>query len=236
MVVRDNPRRWAAVAGVAVCLGLAGVVTGIVVAQRQKVSDAHITSDALQREELRDGWKTLGAAAAREAQANNLQPLPATSAAPAAAPTVVVVNVPAPSAASAPSNVTNITVPSGGNGAPIDTSGMAPGYSTVQSVPGTSYSPVQGYLPAPTNYAPPAANSAAQQPNLVPQNSYGTTNGTAAPPAQAVGNGSIPGSTPNPALPNNGLVGTTPTPGLPNGTINASPTPNAPVGVVPASP
>src|SRR5512147_2659191 len=38
VVVRSDPRPWRAVAGVAVCLGLAGIVTGLIVARRQSVS------------------------------------------------------------------------------------------------------------------------------------------------------------------------------------------------------
>src|SRR3954471_4883332 len=73
VVVRGDPRPWRAVAGVAVCLGLAGMIAGLIVARRQSASDAHLTSDALQREELREVWKALGAAAASDARANQPQ-------------------------------------------------------------------------------------------------------------------------------------------------------------------
>src|SRR6187549_1731194 len=113
VVVRSDPRPWRAVAGVAVCLGLAGIVTGLIVARRQSASDEHLTSDALQREELRDGWRALGAAAASDARANEVQaPAAVNSANVVAPPNVVIVNVPAQSATAAPQSVTNITLPS----------------------------------------------------------------------------------------------------------------------------
>src|SRR6185369_2680653 len=75
VVVHGDPRPWRAVAGVAVCLGLAGMIAGLIVARRQSASDEHLTSDALQREELRDGWRALGAAAASDARASDV-PVP----------------------------------------------------------------------------------------------------------------------------------------------------------------
>ena len=235
VVVRNDPRRWRAVAGVALCLGLAGIVTGLIVARRQTLSDEHITSDALQREELRDGWKALGAAAVHEAQNNDAQAVATTTAAPSAAPapSVVIVNVPAQAAPAAPSNVTNINVPSAppsaNIGTPTANPNMGSGYATTQSLPAISYSPAQGYLPTAAGYAAPAPSSAPSN-NYGPQNSYGTT-GNPAPLAPAVGNGSIPGSTPNPALPNNGLVGSSPTPGQPNGpATGGGSTPSLPSG------
>src|SRR6478609_4152085 len=243
VVVHSDPRPWRAVAGVAVCLGLAGIVTGLIVARRQSTSDQHITSDALQREELRDGWRTLIAAAARDAQNDVAQadaPAPsAASAAPATAapataasvPNVVIVNVPAQSASAAPPNVTNINLPNGATngsstGAP-NHSNLATGYAPTQSLPAINYSPVQGYLPSQAGYPlPPASNT--QQPGGSPQNGYGT------PPGGVVGNGSIPGSTPNPALPNNGLVGSSPT-DLPSGSSNEA-APAMPVGTATVSP
>jgi hypothetical protein len=236
VVVRKDTRPWRALAGVAVCLGLAGVVTGIVVAHRQRVSDAHLTSDALQREELRDGWKALGAAAAQDARTTDVQPsAPANSA--AAPPNVVIVNVPAQSATSqppnvAPSNVTNITLPSTSAGA-ADAARLG---SSGQSLPPVTYSPVQGYMPTPGGGAASPATDTSQ-PTYAPPIVYGTNgpSGAAAnaPPVYTppVGNGSIPGSTPNPALPNNnGLVGSTPTPGQPNGPVNGSSAPSSPSG------
>ncbi len=237
VVVRNGSRPWRAVAGVAVCLGLAGIVTGLVVAHRQKVSDEHLTSDALQREELRDGWKALGAAAAQDAQTNGMPPSTAAPA-PAPPPNVVIVNVPAQSAAAAPPNVTNINLPSGSslqaNGVP---SGTNSGFAPSQSLPTIDFSPLTGYLPTQAGEAS-TPGSAAPPGNYLPENSYGSTPGGAAPVAPAVGNGSIPGSAPNPALANNGLVGSVPapgSPGLPNGPGNA-PLPSAPVGGVPSSP
>jgi len=242
VVVQKESRPWRAVAGVALCLGLAGIVTGLVVANRQRNSDAHITSDALQREELRDGWKALGAAAAQDARANGVQPSPAANTA-AAPPNVVIVNVPAQSAAAAPpnagpSNVTNINLPSGSqlepNGAAIEGSNPNAGYSSTQSMPPINFSPLQGYLPT---QATPTPTSGTPQPGSSLPMVYGSNPSAPAPYTPPVGNGSIPGSMPNPALPNNnGLVGSTPTPGLPNGSINGGTTPSAPTGTVPVSP
>jgi len=227
LVVHKDPRPWRAVASVADCLGLAGIVAGLIVAHRQSVSDEQLTSDALQREELRDGWRTLGAAAALDAQNNGNQVNAAAATATAPLPNVVIVNVPAPSAPSAPAapaNVTTVNVPSdslmGSNTAPVESSNTrtapvesqntSPGYAANQSLPAINYSPVPGYVPTPNPTSP------SPQTNYLPQDGYGTTGGVP-PLAPAVGNGSIPGSTPNPALPNNGLVGSAPVPGLPSG-------------------
>ena len=245
VVTRSDPRPWRAVAGVALCLGLAGIVTGLIVARRQHASDEHITADALQREELRDGWRTLIAAAARDAQDEVRAPAPAAPAPAASAasvntavapPNLVIVNVPAPSAAAVPSNVTNINVPgssaTGSNPAATDDVNLRAGYVPNQSVPAINYSPVQGYLPGQAAYPmPPASNT--PQSNYAQQNGYAVTPNSVAP---TVGNGSIPGSTPNPALPNNGLVGSTPTTALPSVPGNDSVTPSAPIGATTASP
>ncbi|HEY0462769.1 MAG TPA: hypothetical protein VGC79_01110 [Polyangiaceae bacterium] len=237
VVVDRDSRPWRALAGVAVCLGLAGLIAGLIIARRQSASDEHLTSDALQREELRDGWRALGAAAANDARANDQQAA-ATPSANAAAPppNVVIVNVPpqnAPVATAAPASVTNnINVPSAPNAvaAPAGTDGSNanPGFVPIQSLPPINYSPVQGYVPTQAGYpAPPAI--------FAPQNGNGTTTGGVAPVAP-VGNGSIPGSAPNPALPNNGLVGSTPLPSSPNGSANVGVTPSADTNPTPASP
>lgn len=230
IVVRSDARPWRAVAGVAVCLGLAGVVTGLIVARRQSASDAHLTSDALQREELRDGWKALGAAAVVDARSNDEQaPVVANSAnVQPASPNVVIVNVPAQGATAAPPNVTNINLPNGpytgSNNATTDSSNSNPGMVPIQTSPQVTYSPVQGYVPPQVGYPAPPANYAPPL-NAVPGNA-----------APNVGNGTIPGSTPNPALPNNGLVGSSPTPGSLNGPANGGVPPSAPVAPAPASP
>jgi hypothetical protein len=242
VVVRSDPKPWRAVAGVAVCLGLAGIVTGLIVARRQSASDEHITSDALQREELRDGWRALGAVAAHDAQQRegltNRLAIPANPTTPAPAPpNLVIVNVPTPTTAgsTAPANVTNITLPNGAaatNATPSDNWNFGSGYvpSENQSVPPMNYSPVQGYIPLPMGYPTPPNTS---QANYSPQTGYGTTAGNAAP---SVGNGSIPGSSANPALSNGGLVGSTPTPGSTTGSSNSGVTPSAPMGTTPVSP
>jgi|GEM_PF-1370549 len=246
VVVRSDPRPWRAVAGVAVCLGLAGIVSGLIVARRQSVSDEHVTSDALQREELRDGWRALGVVAAHDAQQRedlvNRLAIPANSGSAAPAqPNVVIVNVPTPAASAAPANVTNITLPNGSapaNGSVPTSSTATPsenwnfnaGYAPNQSLPPANYSPVQGYVPVPVGYPTPPNTP---QANAAPQSNPAATAGGVAP---GVGNGSIPGSSPNPAAPNNGLVGSTPTPGSGTGSPNNGVTPSAPMGTTTATP
>jgi len=240
VVVRRELRPWRVVAGVALCLGLAGVVAGLIIARRQSLSDEHLTADALQREELRDGWRALGAAAvldaqARDAQARAAQPAPVANPATAAPapPSVVIVNVPAPGAAAVPPSVTNINLPNGSTitpeGVGTDNANLGSGYA-----PNQGYTPNQGYMPdqstPPLNYTPAQG--------YWPTMAYPFAPGSSAPRAGSVepgvGNGSIPGSTPNPSLPNNGLVGSTPTPVVPS--VNNSTTPSTPVGPAPASP
>jgi len=227
VVVRSDPRPWRAVAGVAVCLGLAGMIAGVIVARRQSASQEQLTADALQREELRDGWKALGAAAAYDARAADAPAPTADGAAtaPSAAvplPNVVIVNLPAPAAQptnAAPPNVTNINLPTSAaprqTGAATDGSNSNPGFIPIQT-PAINYSPAPGYVP--TGYP------SAPMPN-----------------APTVGNGSIVGSAPNPTLPNSappnpGLVGPTTLPNLPNGTTNSGATPSAPAAPAPVSP
>ena len=158
VVVQGDPRPWRAVAGVAVCLGLAGMIAGLIVARRQSASDAHLTSDALQREELRDGWRALGAAAASDARASDV-PAPTVettatvaTAAPAPSPNVVIVNLPAqPNPAQptnvAPSTVTNINLPTSAdpraNGAVTDSSGANPGFVPTESLLRSTIRPCQ---------------------------------------------------------------------------------------------
>ncbi|HYQ02260.1 MAG TPA: hypothetical protein VER96_26480 [Polyangiaceae bacterium] len=239
VVVRSDPRPWRAVAGVAVCLGLAGIVTGLVIARRHSVSDEHITSDALQREDLRDGWRALGVAAVREAQDREAEksaaaPAPVNPANQAALPNVVIVNLPTPSSSAAPSNVTNITLPNrattNSGVEPSDTWNFSSGYAPNQTVPPANYSPTQGYVPVPMSYPlPPDTN--APRSNSVTQNGYGAPPSGVAP---SVGNNSIPGSSPSPALPNGGLVGSTPS--APTGSPNGAVTPNMPMGTASVSP
>jgi len=229
---RRDPGPWRAVAGVALCLGLAGIVTGLIVARRQSASDEHLTADALQREDLREGWRALGAAAALDARAQDAQSntAQANTAASAAAPqpNVVIVNVPAQGAPAAPPNVTNITLPSSATtGSP--TVNTNPNYTPAQSIPPINFSPVPGYLPPPAGYTAPLSGDRTRM-IYSPEYSYGATPGDAAPIAPPVGNGTIPGSAPNPASPNDGLVGA---PSLPTG---SGVTPSTPVGVAPVSP
>jgi len=242
-VARSDARRWRPVAGVAVCLGLAGVVVGMIVARRQSESDAHLISDALQREQLRDGWQTLAAAAVQDAQSKSASATAtsaqANPAAPVAVPpNVVIVNVPAPNAPPPSAAPTSPPSANGANGTAMGPTAVptdrSVGYAPNQSLPPINFSPVPGYVPMSSSYAPTSASTAPQG-SYFPVYGYGT--GTSAPPlTPPVGNGSIPGSTPNPALPNNGLVGSAPVPGQSNGSQSGSPTPSAPVGTVPVSP
>jgi len=237
---------------VAVCLGLAGIVAGLIVARRQRVSDEHLTSDALQREELREGWRALGVVAAHDAQQRdalvNRLAGPANSAnSPPAQPNWVIVNVPTPVASTAPANLTNITLPNGSApatgsapvtgsaptgsiGTPSDnwnfSSGYAPNggvpYAPNQSVPPANYSPVQGYVPVPLGY--PTPPNPTQNNYGTPQNSYGTPQNSYGTPA-----GGVP-----PSVGDGSIPGTAPnTASASSGLVGATPTTGS--GTVPST-
>ncbi len=208
--VRLERKRSHQVMGVAVCLVLTSIIVGAAVVHHQRVSDEHLVGDALQREDLRDGWKTLGAAAALEAQSADT---PATaSAAPAAATNVVIVNVPGQSGVPAQAPQPSQTEPA------VTGTPRAAATGTSNTAEGT---PSVTYVAPLTNYGSSLGAGSAQIPTVgvVPS----------IVPGQSVGNGTIPGSAPNPALPNNGNP--SPTPGLPNGTSQLpSGSPNLPSG------
>ena len=70
--MRSARRRSFATISVAVCLGLAGVVTAFAFMRDQSENAADRELDAVQREQLLDGWTTLGAVAAAQRAADAL--------------------------------------------------------------------------------------------------------------------------------------------------------------------
>ena len=202
-------RRTFATLAVAVCLGGAGIIIGLAMVQGQRSSDERATREALEREELRDGWKALGAAATEEAQRVDVPPVApqpavtgATSTAAPPATNFVVVNVPAAQPAAPGAVVVTPSVPSG------NYSPTPPRQSLASDA-----NPVVTYVPVPA-VAPTA------------------TGGGLVIPDRNVGNGTIPGSAPNPALPNGGSAIAPPSVPVPSGGA----TPLAPVGAVPVPP
>ncbi len=166
--LRVARRRSFATISVAVCLGLAGAVTAFAFVRDQSENAADKQRDSLQREQLLDGWTTLGAVAAQRAEDEMRVPpaptavstAPATATAtPAPVQNVIVVGSPAtdavpqtiqplpvsaPSNASAPAPVTVTTPPS--SPPPASPAGM----STPEGVPAPASAPDQTPLtPAP---------------------------------------------------------------------------------------
>ena len=220
-------RRTFATLAVATCLGMAGVIIGIAMVRGQEEGDTRATREALDREELRDGWKTLAAAATEGAQRTDTQATAASSVAPPASaqptqPTtnVVVVNVPAQQPSTS-INMSTTPAPS----------------STVMSIP-------QPASPAPLQSMAPQSTYDSTTPIYVPVPAIAPNGAGSLPvPDQTVGNGTIPGSPVSPITQGAPIVPpTTPTP---NGVVNlpspspVSPSPvspTGPVGVVPAAP
>ena len=116
---RKARRRSFATISVAVCLGLAGVVTAFAFVRDQSENAADHERDAVQREQLIDGWTTLAAVAASQRASdalvlpsNTAQPVATTqptNAAPQSSPapaaptqTIIVVGSPAPAAVPQP--------------------------------------------------------------------------------------------------------------------------------------
>lgn len=134
--LRGPRRRSFATIAVAVCLGLAGAVTAFALVRDQSEMASDKQRNAEQREQLLDGWNTLGAVAAAQRASDALR----APAAPSAPPSPGVAN-----AAKAPAN---------GNAAP------QPGAPTpVQNVivvgsPAPAAAPSQS-LPAPTSGTTP---------------------------------------------------------------------------------
>lgn len=193
-----------AVAGVLIVLGI----------RSQRVNAERRALDAVQREELRDGWQTLSAAAAQQAAVSDALGQAAQQAAAQQAAAASTNASPAPSAP-AP-NIVIVNVP-----------GEAPRATSSVGAP-----------PAASNAPPPPMTSATSSVNtvVVPVAVPGAGTTVSAVPGQNLSNSSVPGPVPNPALPNAGLGGT-PTPGLPNGNSNGTPaTPSLPSATTPVSP
>lgn len=211
---RAGRRRSFAALIVAAGLAVAGVLIVLGV-RSQRVNAEQRALDAVQREELRDGWQTLSAAAAQQAAASDALSQAAQQAAAQQAAAASANASPAPTAP-AP-NIVIVNVP-----------GEAP---RATSAVGAPPPPASNALP------PPPAVSATSALNTVvvpvPVTGAGTVSAV---PGQNLSNSSVPGPVPNPALPNAGLGGT-PTPGLPNGNSNVTPaTPSLPSATTPVSP
>ena len=199
--VRLERRRSHQILGVAICLGLASVIVGIAVDRHQRSADQRLTADALQREDLREGWKTLGAAAELEAQSGAQPSASAAVAPPAPAANVVIVNVPGQSGSAQPMNAVQ----------PEQAAAMAPGSAPAPSNANAA-SPSES-MPSMTYVVPITGLGSATSPVQT------TPNGVV--PTYAPGQNNVnPGSSPNPALPNNGNAITPGAPGLPNGASN----------------
>ena len=107
--MRVARRRSFATISVAVCLALAGAVTAFAFVRDQSENAADRQRNAVQREQLLDGWTTLGIAAAQHtsdemrvppAAATNTAPTSAPNPTPAPVQNVIVVSSPAPAAQS----------------------------------------------------------------------------------------------------------------------------------------
>jgi hypothetical protein len=169
----------------AACLGLGGILVGVFVVGRQRASDEHLTSDALQREELRDGWKALGAAAAVDAQTARA---PAAPVAPPAS--VLIVNVPGQLGPQGPQGTP------GAPGSP-----GVPGQTVVVGSPGTSYGvPVTGSVTGGPQQSPVSG--------VVPSGAVGQVAGTANIPG-STSNPALPGNNGS-AFPSPGSTGQRP--------------------------
>jgi hypothetical protein len=199
---------------VAAGLALAGVLIVLGV-RSQRVNAERRALDAVQREELRDGWQTLSAAAAQQAAVSDALSQAAQQAAAQQAAAASANASPAP-AAPAP-NIVIVNVP---GEAPRSTSSV-----------GAPPPPASNAAPQPTTSASSSVNTL-----VVPVPVTGAGSTVSAVPGQNLSNSSVPGPVPNPALPNAGLGGT-PTPGLPNGNSNVTPaTPSLPSATTPVSP
>ena len=143
---RSARRRSFATVSVAVCLGLAGVVTAFAFMRDQSENAADRERDAVQREQLVDGWTTLGAVAAAQRAADVMAVPSATTQSNATAPA-------APSAARATQAappVQNVIVVGSPAGAAVP--------QQIQSLPTQAAA-------VPANVSAPSANTSSAAPN-----------------------------------------------------------------------
>jgi hypothetical protein len=121
---RGARRRSFATISVAVCLGLAGVVTAFAFVRDQSENAADKQRDALQREQLLDGWTTLGAVAAAQRATDEMHVPPAPSVANTAPATLTPPPVP----------VQNVIVVASPNTAPMVQSAPTPALTNAPAV------------------------------------------------------------------------------------------------------
>jgi len=179
------PRRSYATVGVAAFLALVGIgiTAGLISDQSRRAKD-----EAVQREELRVGWQMLGTlaanGAARDANAATAQPAQPTQPQQTAAPSVVVVNVPAPGLAQAPAASAAAQATQLPNPAPNGTLAM-------QAVPGAGVivqPPFVAGIPALNrDQLSPTATQASPTLQSLPSGSV-----AASPPAQSLPIGGVP--------------------------------------------
>ncbi len=159
--VRVARRRSFATISVAVCLALAGVVTAFAFVRDQSEHAADRQRDALQREQLLDGWTTLGIAAAQRTSdelrappagaANNTAPASAPVATTAPVQNVIVVSnpaapqaeqpLPATASTAAPAAATPMAAPPVGVPAPPSAPNQTP-LTPAPGSPDTVLSPI----------------------------------------------------------------------------------------------
>lgn len=206
-----SSRRRRALGGIVVALCMSGASALIVVAavHTQRQHEAERQLEELQREALRDGWRTLSAVAAEGVEATAAPPPAATQGVvpPAPATTnIVIVNVPSQQASTPASSGTgsipSVGVPQPGN--PGNTSGNA--VPIYVPVPVLSAGSVTTALPG------QSANNAGSQPNPA----FPNGSPTQPTPVQPNGSGNV-------------------TPSAPSAAVPVAP-PNAPIGTVPLSP
>ena len=159
--MRASTRRSIASISVALCLAGAGLAIAVGIVRDQRATADERTREAVQREELKDGWSTLSALAAQHS--------PSVAAPAAPQPTernVVIVNVPPPVATS-PAVVAPIAAPTQTADLPAPAAAAAP--VAPQSLSGAPVpSPSERALAAPTTpNAAPIANSTPPTPNAV---------------------------------------------------------------------
>ena len=158
--LRAPTRRSLASISVALCLAIAGLAIAVGIVRDQRATADERTREAVQREELKDGWSTLSALAAQHS--------PSVSAPAAPQPTernVVIVNVP-PAVATSPAVVAPQAVPAApaaAAAAPVPAPALDTAASPAPSAPAmgvaASTSQAAPAEPAPSAAPPPAPNN-----------------------------------------------------------------------------
>jgi hypothetical protein len=199
------PRRSYATLAVAAFIGLSGVVIVGGLAYDQAL---RAKLDTARRDELRDGWETLGALATEGAEANALAAHAAASAAPTPSTSPIEL---LPVVQSAPPTV--VIVPAQAAPANQSTNAAQPNAAPPAAVP----------VPVPVSL--PAVPNAASALPAFPSGTVSASNPQSA-PAASVANGTSAAS-PVPPIPSGGVPATNPNLPLPTGTVPPAPLPAA---------